>query len=84
MNAIKSGLANNSGGENIETIMRAEEAIKRLFNLNDKKVKANLIDELVQNSTYKSADIEMAINNLIRRDEFVETGQESRYLQRKK
>lgn len=47
MNAIKSGLANNSGGENIETIMRAEEAIKRLFNLNDKKVKANLIDELV-------------------------------------
>lgn len=83
MNAIKSGLSNHSS-ENIETVMRAEEAIKRLFNLNDKKVKASLIDELISNSTYKAMDIEMAINNLIRRDEFVETGQESKYLQRKK
>ena len=83
MNAIKSGLSNHNS-ENIETIMRAEEAIKRMFNLNDKKVKASLIEELANNSAYKLIDIELAINNLIRRDEFVETGQESKFLQRKK
>jgi hypothetical protein len=33
MNAIKSGLA-NQGSENVETILRVEEAIKRIVGLN--------------------------------------------------
>lgn len=82
MNAIKSGLA-SQGSENIETIQRIEEAIKRIVSLNQKVTKQSLMEEL-EHSFQNIRDIEMAVYNLVKREEFIAFGENSKFLQRKK
>lgn len=83
MNAIKSGMAQLNTNEDVETVRRVEEAIKRMVRVNQKTNHRNLVEEL--EVTYQNPRvIENAVLNLIRREEFKSIGEGARYLQRLK
>lgn len=84
MNAIKSGIAQGlNSNEDIDTVRRVEEAIKRMVRVNQKMNHRNLVEEL--EITYQNTRvIESAVLNLIRREEFKSIGEGGRYIQRVK
>ena len=84
MNAIKSGLATGiQAGQGVETIRAIEESVKRMVGLNQKISNTRLRDDLLEKYPDNSRGIEMAIMNMVKKDELQQTDG-SNYITRKK
>ena len=82
MNAIKGGVNLGNTSSNSEMIMKIEEAIKRRIDIGTRMSMEKLNEEL-ENRFSNMQAIHLAVNNLVRREEF-DTIQEGKVLLRKK